>query len=72
MTALLFKLRSYMNSLQKAMDLGDLVSFASVGDDTVFIIMKTASYESAIFVNKDKFKEAVEAWKKKIKMLGEV
>lgn len=71
-TALLFKLRSYMNSLQKTMDLGDLVSFASVGDDTVFVIMKTASYESAVFVNKDKFREAVEAWKKKIKMLGEV
>ncbi len=70
-TALLFKLRSYMHSLQKVVDLGDLVSFVSVGDDTVFVVMKNAGYDSAIFINKDKFKDAVETWKKKIKMLGE-
>jgi len=70
-TALLFKMKSYLSSLNKALDLGDLVSFVSVGDNTVFVVMKNDSYDSAVFINKDKFKDAVETWKKKIKMLGE-
>ena len=70
-TALLFKLRSYMNSLQKVMDLDDLVSFVAVGDETVFVVMKSAGYTSAIYVKKDQFRDAIETWKKKMKMLQE-
>ncbi len=69
--ALIFKLRSYLNSLNKVVDLGDLASVASVGDDTVFVVMRSAPYDSAVFINKEKFKDAVEAWKKKMKMLAE-
>ena len=70
-TALLFKLRSYLHSLNKVIDLGGLTSFVSVGNDTVFVVMKSATYDSAIFINKEKFREAVETWKKKMKMLSE-
>ncbi|NYZ76946.1 hypothetical protein H0O02_01370, partial [Candidatus Micrarchaeota archaeon] len=69
--ALAFKLKLYLSSLAKAMELGELTSFASVGDDSVFVIMKSDSYDTGIFVVKDKFKDAVEAWKKKLKMLSE-
>jgi len=69
-TALLFKLRSYLHSLQKTMDLDELVSYVSVGESTVFVVMKSADYTSAIYVNKDKFREAIETWKKKMTMLS--
>jgi len=70
-TALIYKLRSYMYSLQKLMALDELVSFVSVGEDTVLVIMKNAGYTSAVYVKKDKFREAVETWKKKMNMLTE-
>ncbi len=69
--ALILKLRNYLNSLGKNMDIGDVLSFVAVGNDTVFVLTKTAGAEAALFVNKDKFREAIDEWKKKSKMLGE-
>ncbi len=69
--ALVLKLRNYLNSLGRNMDMGDLMSYVSVGNDTVLVMMKTDGVESALFVNKDKFKEAIEEWKKKAKMISE-
>jgi hypothetical protein len=69
--ALVLKLRNYLNSLGRNMGMGDLLSFVSLGNDTVFVLMKNAGIEAALFVHKDKFKEAVEEWKKKAKMISE-
>ncbi len=69
--ALILKLRNYLNSLGRNMAMGDLLSFVSVGNDTIFVLMKNAGIESALFVRKDKFREAVEEWKKKAKMITE-
>jgi len=70
-TALTLKLRLYLASLAKEMKFGELASFVSVGDQLVYVTMRVDSYDTAIFVNKEKFKDAIEAWKKKVRMLSE-
>jgi len=69
--ALVFKLRNYLSSLGRNMGLGDLLSFVAVGSDTVFVLLRDGGREAALFVSKDRFRDAIEEWKKKSKMLGE-
>ncbi len=63
------KLKYYINSLAKNMGQGEPTSFASVGSKTVLVLMKDNDMRSLLFVNKAKFKEAIEEWKVKSKGL---
>lgn len=69
--ALLYKLRSYLNSLGKTLAMGQPSSFVSVGNKNVFVLLKTSGYECGLFVQRDRFKEAVEKWKTKIRTISE-
>jgi Na+/citrate or Na+/malate symporter len=64
------KLRSYLHSLAKSLGQHAPASFATVGGKNVLVLMKTAELESMLIIPKDKFKEAVEEFKKKASMLG--
>ncbi len=68
---LLYKLRSYLNSLGKALALGIPSSFVSVGDKNVFVLMKISGYECGLFVEREKFREAIERWKTKMRAISE-
>ena len=69
--ALLYRLRGYLNSLGKALALGTPVSFVSVGNKSVFVLMKTSGYECGLFVQREKFREAIEKWKTKIRTVSD-
>jgi len=69
--ALLYRLRGYLNSLGKALALGAPSSFVSVGNKNVFVLMKTSGYECGLFVKRDRFKEAIEKWKTKIRTISD-
>jgi hypothetical protein len=68
MTALGMKLFSYMHALAKNLGQHQPQSFAAVGDKTVIVIMRNRLLDSILFVSKDKFKDAVEQWKAKMKI----
>lgn len=70
-TALIYKLRSYIHSLGKTMMLGEPASFVTVGDKSVFVLMTTGGYECGLFVARDKFKDAIDKWKSKIKTVSD-
>jgi hypothetical protein len=69
-SVLSLKLRSYLHSLAKSLGQHAPASFATVGGKNVLVLMKTAELESMLIIPKDKFKEAVEEFKKKASMLG--
>jgi len=68
-SALVLKMRTYLRTLAKELGQHDVASFAAVGDKKVMVFMKSRTSEAMIFMNRDKFKEAVEYWKLKMKML---
>lgn len=68
MTALGLKLYSYMKSLAKNLGQHQPQSFAAVGDKTVIIMMRNRMLDSILVISKDKFKDAVELWKAKMKI----
>jgi hypothetical protein len=68
MTALGIKLFSYMRTLAKNLGQHQPQSFAAVGEKTVIVIMRNRMLDSVLFISKDKFKEAVEQWKAKMKI----
>jgi hypothetical protein len=65
------KLRAYLRSLSKSLGHAELSSFAAVGDKLVFVIMRDDQLDSVLFIPREKFKDAVEEWKKKSKLLLE-
>ncbi len=67
--ALSLKLRGYLRSLAKSLGHAELSSFAAVGDRLVFVIMKDEDTDSALFIPREKFKDTIEEWKKKSKLL---
>jgi cell division septum initiation protein DivIVA len=69
MKILSMKLRSYLFSLAKELGQSQPKSFAAVGERNVLLLMKGRTIESMIAVPKDKFKEAVEYWKARTKIL---
>ena len=62
------KLRGYLRSFARSLGQTELTSFAAVGDKQVLVIMKEGELESTLFIPREKFKEAIEEWKKKAKM----
>jgi hypothetical protein len=69
MTALALKLSSYLRSLAKNLGQHPPTSFVAVGDKTVVVIMKGRLTDSVLFISKDRFKEAIEQWKAKMKLI---
>jgi hypothetical protein len=69
MTVLALKLKAYMDSLAKNLGQHKPQSFASVGNKTVILYLRDKTIDSFLFLPKDKFKEAVEQWKTKVKIL---
>ncbi len=68
MTALGMKLFSYMRTLARNLGQHQPQSFAAVGEKTVIIIMRNRMNDSILIISKDKFREAVEQWKAKMKI----
>ncbi|MFH0885188.1 MAG: hypothetical protein V1861_05765 [Candidatus Micrarchaeota archaeon] len=68
MTALSLKLYSYIKTLAKNLGQHQPQSFAAIGDKTVIIMMRNRMLDSILVISKDKFKDAVEQWKAKMKI----
>ncbi|MEW6722347.1 MAG: hypothetical protein AB1324_03730 [Candidatus Micrarchaeota archaeon] len=68
MTALSMKLASYLKSLAKNLGQHEPVSFIAQGERRVIVMMKGRTVYSIVFVNRDKFKDAMEQWKAKMKL----
>lgn len=71
-SALTLKLNSYLQSLAKNLGQHPPQSFVSVGEKNVIVMMKNRTVDAVLFLNKDKFKDAVEQWKVKAKILESV
>lgn len=69
MGALAMKLRAYLVSLSKNLGQHPPSSLVVVGESSVLVMMKGRTTESFLFVNKAKFKEAIEQWKANMKMI---
>lgn len=69
MSALALKLRSYLISLSKNLGQHPPTSCVALGENNVLVIMKGRTMESVLFVNKPKFKEAIEQWKMNMKLI---
>lgn len=67
--ALMLKLRTYMRALAKKLGQHEPASFVSIGGKDVLVYMKGRSTESFIVVKRDKFNEAIDLWKGKMKLL---
>lgn len=63
------KLLSYAKGVVKHLGMHSFTSFAIVGNNTVLALIKMHDYNSLLFIRKEKFKEAVEEWKNKLKLL---
>ncbi|NYZ73510.1 hypothetical protein H0O00_00030 [Candidatus Micrarchaeota archaeon] len=68
MSALTLKLNSHLQSMAKNLGQHPPQSFVSIGDKSVIVLMKNRTVDSVLFLNKDKFKDAVEQWKAKMKI----
>jgi hypothetical protein len=67
--ALMLKLRTYMRSLAKKLGQHEPQSFVSIGGKDVLVYMKGRASESFIVVKRDRFNEAIDLWKGKMKLL---
>ena len=66
------KLQSYLRIVSKQMGMEEPVSFAAIGKHTVLVLLTDRQTSSLLFVNRSRFKEAVESWKSgRIKMTGD-
>jgi hypothetical protein len=68
MTALTLKLTAYLRSMAKNLGQHPPSSFVAIGDKTVMVLMKGRTVESMLFISKDKFRDAIEQWKAKMKL----
>lgn len=68
-SALVLKLRNYLRSLAKNIGQAEPNSFAALGGKYIIAYMRGRGYESVVFMGKDKFKDALEQWKAKMKLL---
>jgi len=69
LSVLTLRLRSYLYSIGKAFGGGIPDSFVSVGGSSVLVISKMGRYETVLILPREKFKEAYEQIKEKIKLL---
>jgi len=67
-SVLTLKLRNYLRSLAKSLGQSEPTSFAVVGEETVQVLLKEQNLESMLLMKREKFKEAIDEWKKKSKL----
>jgi len=68
-SALALKLRTYLHSLAKNLGQQEPRSFAVQGNRMIIAYLKNRTIESVLFISKDKFKDAIEQWKAKTKLI---
>lgn len=68
-SVLALKLRAYMNSLARNISQKEPASLLVVGGDIAMVYLRDRNMDSFLFVGKDKFTQAVEQWKAKLKIL---
>ncbi len=68
-SVLSLKLRGYMRALAKSLGQHEPTGFAAVGDKDVLVMLKDSGLDAMVYIPREKFKDAVEEWKKKVKML---
>jgi hypothetical protein len=68
-TALALKLMAHLESLAKNLGQHSPQSFVSVGEKQVVVMLKDHTADAMLFIAKEKFKDAVEYWKSKTKVL---
>jgi len=71
LSVLTLRLRAYLYSLGKAFGGGVPDSFVSVGDSSVLVISKIGRYETVLILPREKFKEAYEQIKEKVKLMSD-
>lgn len=69
-SALALKTRNSLRSLAKAVGQHEPGSFASIGEKNVLVMMKASGIEAMLIIPREKFKEAVEEFKKRAKMIS--
>jgi hypothetical protein len=69
-SVLTLKLRNYLKSLAKSLGQAEPSSFAAVGDNLVQVLLKDQGMEAMLLLKREKFKDAIEEWKKKIKLFS--
>lgn len=67
--ALVLKLRTYMKSLSKGIGQHDPNGFMAVGEKNVIAYIRSSTFESVLFVRKEKFKDAIDIWNLKSKTI---
>ena len=65
--ALTIKMLGYLRSAVKNIGQHEYSSTAVIGDNVVLILLKHQTMEALLLIGKDKFKEAIEEWKAKLK-----
>lgn len=68
MGALALKLNGYLQSMAKNLGQHPPQSFVAIGDKIVIVMMKNRTVDAILFLAKDKFRDAVEQWKTKMKV----
>jgi hypothetical protein len=66
-SVLALKLIRYLKGLGNKMNIPDYDSVAVVGEKNVMALIRYRNVESVIFMQKEKFKDAIDDWKNKIK-----
>ncbi len=65
------KLQSYLRLVSKQLGRGEPASFAAIGKHTVLVLLAERRTRSLLFVNRSRFKEAIESWKRnKMRITG--
>jgi len=65
--ALTAKMLSYLSSAVKNVGQHDYNSVATIGDKLLLVLLKHHTMEALLIMEKEKFKEAIEEWKNKLK-----
>ena len=58
---------TFLRSLARNIGQHQPQSFAALGDKVVVVMMRSRVHDSILFIGKDRFKDAVEQWKAKMK-----
>ncbi len=68
-SVLAIKLINYTLSLVKKLGQHTYSTIAAVGDRLVLVLMHHSTVDAIMFIEKDKFKNAIEEWKNKLKLI---
>ncbi|MDO8553574.1 MAG: hypothetical protein Q7S22_02100 [Candidatus Micrarchaeota archaeon] len=65
--ALTVKLLNYLKSVPRELGQHELTSLATIGEKYVLVLVKQGTTDSLLIIEKEKFKEAMDEWKSKMK-----